>query len=366
MIKSNAHTTAAIHFQLDVVDGKGRVVRRLPKKRNLILNQGLDFIGSAAADWQTCTNSVAVGTGALVTKRASGAVTISAAAGTLTASAGFFVAGDVGRVLKLNSGEEFIITGFTSATVVTSTNTASVAAVAGTIHYTTLTGLVTETERSSTVAPGGARTSVYDATLKTWTHTVILLTPVLATSRTYTEIGWSHNGTAGANLFGCAVISPSQTLGAGQRLRVTLAVVVKPSPMSIVSVNTGLAVGNALTELTGSAAGSVSFNWASLGTGSPALAGPSTSSEPSIGTTQVAGTNTLAAYTNGTYARTANFEFADSLGAITANSLRLYLGANVGGVLSSWRILFSAPLVKTGTDRVNGSFVFSWGRELVN
>jgi hypothetical protein len=54
------------------------------------------------------------------------------------------------------------------------------------------------------------------------------------------------------------------------------------------------------------------------------------------------------------------------LGAITANSLRLYLGANVGGVLSSWRILFSAPLVKTGTDRVNGSFVFSWGRELVN
>jgi hypothetical protein len=360
------HTSAAIDFQIDVIGRNGRTLRRLPKRRNLIPNSALDALGAQTCHWRTCTNSVAVGTGALTTKRASGATTITATAGALGASAGFFLAADVGRVLKLDSGEEYIITGYTSPTAASSSNLTNAAASPGTIHYTTLTGLVTETERSSTVAPGGSRVSAYDATLKTWTHTIILLTPILATARVYTEIAWSWDNGAGGPIFGLAPISPSVNLGSGQRLRVTISVVVKPSPMAPVAVSAGLAVGNFSCERTGSDAGRVHFREVWLGTSGPALAAPSTSSSPSIGTFIQAGTCAFAGYSNGTYKRVLNFEFADSLGAITAPSLRLNYGDNSGGVTCDARLLFTSPLVKTANDRVNGSIEYSWGRDLVN
>lgn len=361
-----SHASASVNFKIDVVGKNGRVVKRLPKRRNLILNTGLDAIGAQTCDWKSATNNVAVGTGALTVKRASGATTITPTAGTIVASAGFFLAADVGRVLKLNSGEEYLISGFTSATQVASLNLTSAAASAGTVHYTSLAGLVTETERSSTVAPGGTRVSTYDAGLKTWTHTVILLTPVLAVPRVYSEIGWSWAGSIGNPLFGCAPIAPTVSLGVGQRLRVTITVVVKPSPMVSTPVNVGLAVGNASNELTGNDAGRPFVNSVQLGTASNAIAAPSTSSSPAMGTVITAGTQTFSGYSNGTYKRTLTFQFADSLGAINANCLRISYGQQVANIVCDWRILFTSTLVKTANDRVDGTFEFSWGRELVN
>jgi hypothetical protein len=327
----------------------------------------LDAIGSGATDgFRKAIDAVAVGTGALTTKRASGVITITATAGALVSSAGLFLAADVGRILKLDSGGEYLLTAYTSPTQMTSSNLTNAAASPGSIHYVNLTGLVTETERSSTVAPGGAKVSAWDAGLGTFTHTVILLTPVLATARVYSEIGWSWTNTAGGALFGCAQISPTVSLGVGQRLRVTISLVVKPSPIVPTAVSAGLAVGNMLIELIGSDVGRVSVIDVLLGTASTALAGPSTSSSPSIGTTITAGTITLASYTNGTYKRTVNFQFSDALGAITANSVQIGTGQNGAGITSRTRILLSSPIVKTANDRVDGSFEFSWGRELVN
>lgn len=364
-MKLGFKTSASVEFQIAVLDRRGRVVRRLPKRRNLILNSGLDAIGNHTADWRTAINAVEVGTGALVTKRASGSIEISANAGALTADAGFFVAQDVGRILKLNSGEEYLISGYTSPTSATSTNLTNAAASPGAIHYVNLTGLVNPTERSTTVAPGGTRVSTWDGGLKTMTHTIVLLTPILAAPRVYTEIGWSWTGTSGQPLFGCAPITPSINLGVGQRLSVTISLVVKPAPVEVTAVNVGLAVGNCLIERVGADVGRPSWNGVYLSASSPALAGPSDSGEPSL-SGMMTGSTSAAGYTNGTFKRQLDFVFADSLGAISARSLRCSFGQNQNGIAYSWRLLLDAPLVKTANERINGSIEFSWGRELVN
>lgn len=359
-------TTASIFFQIDMLGRNGRCIRRLPRTRNLILNSLLDQVGSGNNQWLDAINNVAVGIGALTTKRASGAITISASGGNLLASAGFFSGADVGRILQLDTGERYLIATAPTSTTATSTNLTNAAASPGAMHYVNLTGLVNETERSATVAPGGTKVSVWDGGLGTMTHTVILLTPILATARVYSEIGWSWNSGAGTALAGCAPIAPSVSLGIGQRLRVTISIVVKPTPIISTPVSAGLAVGNILLEKMGSNVGRVNVQAVRLGTANTALSGPSTSSEPAIGTTILAGTTAFASYTNGTYKRTLNFQFADSLGAITANSLRLEVGDGTFGGFCSARILLSSPLVKTANDRVDGSFEYSWDRELVN
>ena len=359
-------TTASIFFQIDVLGRNGRCIRRLPRTRNLILNGLLDQVGSGNNQWLDAINNVAVGIGALTTKRASGATTISASGGNLLASAGFFSGADVGRILQLDTGERYLIATAPTSTTATSTNLTTAAASPGTMHYVNLTGLVNETERSSTVAPGGSKTSVWDGGLGTMTHTIILLTPILATARVYSEIGWSWAGSVGNPLAGCAPIAPSVSLGVGQRLRVTISIVVKPTPIVLTAVSAGLAVGNMLIEKIGTNVGRVNVQSVRLGTSSLALAGPSTSSEPAIGTSILAGTAAFTSYVNGTYKRTLNFQFADSLGAITANSLRLEGGDGTAGGNWNVRILLSSPLVKTANDRVDGSFEYSWDRELVN
>jgi hypothetical protein len=365
-LKLSAPLSASINFRIEKLGADGRALKRYKKRRNVIVNSGLDAIGAATADWKTATNNVAVGTGALVTKRASGATTITATAGALFANNGYFVAADVGRILLLDSGERYPITAYTDSQNVTSSNLTNAGPSPGTMHYTNISGLITETERSNTIAPGGNRTSTYDAVLKTWTHTVVLLTPVLAVPRVYSEIAWSWSSANGGPIFGCAPISPTASLGVGQRLRVTITMVLKPSPMTATAVNVGLAVGNMLTELTGSDCGRLTVNSVQLGTGSPALAGPSTSSSPNIGTTMNAGTVTFSGYVNGTYKRTLTFQFSDALGALNANSLRISTGSPSAGVISETRLLLTSTLVKTNNDRVDGTFEFSWDRELVN
>jgi hypothetical protein len=362
-------TKAAVEFQIEVIGRAGRVLRKLPKQRNLILNQGLDAIGNATCDFQSATNNVVVGTGALVVKRSTGAVTVTASAGTLTASSSFFVAQDVGRILKLNSGNEYLITGFTSATVVTSSNTANAAASAGAVHYVNQVGLVTETERSGTVAT--ARTSVWDGGLGTMTHSIQLLTPILAVSRVYTEIGWSWSATVAAtNVFGCAPISPSVNVGIGQRLRVTINLIVKPAPLTPQAVSVGLAVGNWQLEKAGSDVGCpgvATSQFAQLGSLGPALIAPTTGGTPAIGGVLLQVTGSLGTYSNGQYKRSATFQFPDTAGAVTANSLRLQAGPVVSGPrLYEYRLLFTSALVKTTNDRIDGSVEFRWGRELVN
>lgn len=365
-LKISSALSASINFLIEELGADGRVVKRHKKRRNVITDGGLDAIGADTANWRTATNNVVVGIGALVTKRASGATNITATAGALFADNGYFVAADVGRVLLLDSGERYTITGYTDAQNAASTNLTNAGPSPGTMHYTSITGLVTETERSNAIAPGGDRTSTYDATLKTWTHTIVLLTPVLAVPRVYSEVAWSWSSTNGGPIFGCAPISPTASLGVGQRLRVTITTVVKPSPMTATAVNVGLAVGDMLAERTGSDHGRVAASSVVLGTGAPALAGPSTSSSPNIGTVITAGTLTLSGYVNGSYKRTLTFQFSDALGAINANSLRIAHGGITGGTICETRLLLTSTLVKTTNDRVDGTFEFSWDRDLVN
>ena len=51
---------------------------------------------------------------------------------------------------------------------------------------------------------------------------------------------------------------------------------------------------------------------------------------------------------------------------MNARSLRIDIGDNQAGVICNWRLLLTSVLPKTANDRVDGTFEFSWDRELVN
>jgi hypothetical protein len=358
-------TQAGIEFQIDVLDADGATLRSLPKRRNVILNQGLDRIG-AGKTWTDVISYVAAGTGALVTKRASGSVTVSASAGTLTASAGYFVAADVGRIFKFDTGQECTITAYTSATVVTTSNTATIAAAAGTLHCVNLTTLVTETDRSSTVST--ALSQSWDSANSTLTFSITLLTPILTTARVYSEIGWSDSSSG--NLFGCAPISPSQSLGIGQRLKVTINLALVVGPTTPTALNgSGLNVGSQVIGGLSSAypAHNAIILSPTVATGPYLFTTPLTlantnfgTSSFSYGTSMSPSTYTLNTYVSGSYTRSAAWYWADTKGAITAYGM--YLSYNY----AVFQIRFTTPIEKTANDRIDATFTWSWGRTLVN
>lgn len=226
---TNIQQGASVRYTLQILE-RGKIVRTIPTKKNLILDQGLDGIASRA--WVTAFEYAAVGTGTEPTRRDTGAVTVSRAGSTLTASAGFFIASDAGRLFKFDSGEEVRITAYTSATEVTTADSGAIAADAGTVWYVNQTALQTESKRTNTYGTdsGDNGTTFLTDTL-TFKRSFIFSAEVGTV--TYREIGWSHTGAAGANLFGRDLLAGSGvTLVAGQQLKAICELSVKLSPAS--------------------------------------------------------------------------------------------------------------------------------------
>lgn len=135
-------------FRVQVID-KGEVIRETDWQPNLILDQGMDN----AASQLLCDLflSCAAGTGNTPTEDDSGAITATTSGTTCTSSAGFFAAGDVGKLLRFDTGQKAYITAFTSTTQVTLGATLSVgSATQFTLYRVAQTGLATESMRTST------------------------------------------------------------------------------------------------------------------------------------------------------------------------------------------------------------------------
>lgn len=382
--RENIKQSAAVLYTVAVLDAAGREVRRLPRKRNLILDQGLNAV--AARSWVANITHAAVGTGTTPTKRDSGAITFSRAGSVITASANFFDVTDVGRLFKFDSGEEAYITAFTDAQNVTVSIAGTVAASEGTVWYVNQTGLAVESKRTNTYgSDSGDNGSTF--VRPSWTFKRTFIFSVESGSVTYQEIGWSHTATAANNLFGRDLISGGVSLIAGQQLKVILELVVTLSPSE------STAWSNVITGW--SQDGNHGIECCSLDSVAPAAPGTPTGSgvlEPSNGTLyfslststtalQVAQVGSISpggvigarlatgreAYVPGNF----YVEFKPTWGPTIGNSASIrsiFLDYSDGSNFnrSIYRVLLAAAETKAGTHKLELTFRFSWQRTLVN
>lgn len=220
---------AAVHYSVNVLNPDGTVARRIPRKKNLILDSGLDLV--ASNPWAYLTLYAAAGTGTDPVRRDTGAINLSRSGTTVTADAGFFEAADVGRLIKFDSGEEMYVTAYTDTTHVEVDQSGTIAAGPGTVWYVNRTGLAAETKRTNTYGSNsGDNETTYVGGTFTMKRTFVFAAE--AGSVTYNEIGWSPINTSGNNLFGMDIISGGASLSAGQQLQVVVQLSITLSPQN--------------------------------------------------------------------------------------------------------------------------------------
>tara|TARA_R110000803_G_scaffold188111_2_gene250524 strand:+ start:3901 stop:5136 length:1236 start_codon:yes stop_codon:yes gene_type:complete len=220
-------STPGVKFKISIIRAKTGLTELISEGENLILDSGLTLWGSNLG--AELTQSVAVGTSTVPTQRDSSTTTCSQALTTVTASAAFFEAGDVGRLLKFDTGEEKLITTFTSTTIVEVDDSATVAADEFTIWYVDQTGLQAESARGNTRrTDSGDNETTLSAGV--FNHKRTHLMAAVGAGVTYNEIGWAVSNTPGNNLFNRAIISGGATLVIGDQLLVesNLEIVLSP------------------------------------------------------------------------------------------------------------------------------------------
>jgi hypothetical protein len=158
--------------------------------KNLLLDKFMD--GLAVNPFNTLRNYLAVGTGSNEVQRLGGALTASQAAATVTSSAAFFLAGDVGSDVVFSTGERAKITAFVNTTTVTVAVSQNVAATTFRVEFVNQTALQTEVQRTSSNG-GFGDVSNYSAggNLHTTDYTISRVV-TLAANQTLTEFGFSE------------------------------------------------------------------------------------------------------------------------------------------------------------------------------
>jgi hypothetical protein len=372
------HTRAAVFYRASVLDSAtGLEVAALPRKKNLILDQGLDRV--ATQRWKDCITYAAAGSGSTPTRRDSGAVTVSRAGSTLTASAGWFVPGDVGQLFKFNTGEEVEITAYTSATQVTTATAGAIAAAAGTMWAVNQTGLDAELRRTNTYGnAGGDNTLTLDGGADTLTQRRTFIFPPEAGLVTYREVGWSDAGVAGNNLFGRDVLpGAGLTLAAGQQLKIVLDLVLSVELLAPEAANTLPWSGGTAEQQLENLAWDAYFNpsyaaagyvFLSVSTAAFAAARATEDGNPGdpLAGTSYAVAAQAEAYVAGSYERAFYGVFTLNDGnsvAIRSAGYGWYYDTLLYPVL---RVKFSANQTKDTEHTLRLDFRHSWGRVLVN
>lgn len=381
------HISASVLFLLDAVrqNAAGEIVSVRPvcKGKNLLMDGGLDALATLA--WPALFAFFGLSTTPATLRRDSGVTTISRTGNTLNASASFFEAADVGRVVVLQGdAQEMRVTGYTSGVAVTVGGVArDVSARQGTVLHVSQTGLPSEgpIARFSTLSTNSdAHGYLWDGVsgvLSTW---VTRLSAEAAVDTTYKAIGWFRSST-GANLSGVANINGGvgDTLLAGEMYRVRLQLNRKIGPLTPVAKVapiTGWAADT--TEQVERVALKV---WSAAG----AISSPSGEElEPSVAPSCSAYTQALAlrvptmafvesptgliklnfstvaaGYANGSFTR----QFVATLTSADANSAA-WRTFSLGYNACAFRVLLSANCAKTTDDSLVLTFEKSWGRDL--
>lgn len=375
-----------MHYRTEILNPDGSVARRSPWKHNLVLDQGLNNV--ATDFWAAQTGNCAIGTGVPTLRRDSTPTTFTQAGTTLTASAGFFVSTDVGKIFKWGTGSagaELRITGFTSATVVTvGTSATQSTPTIGTIWYVDTTGLVTETKRTNNCSlNAGDNQSTFS--VDTWTHKRTFLFPVESGSVTYKEIGWSNQSAAGANLFGIDQISPGDSLSAGQQYKVIVSLTIKFSPTSPQAVadfgNNGfVTAGNAGFEGVDTSTiapvtsnGGITATYADLEpcdknslSARGYLATATWTQSNLTGSTVALPGGSIAKTSRSSAAYTAGTFYRDFSNVWDTTVVATVFGIIIGASSIGFSDKFTASQTKDGTHTLTVVFRLSWGRILTN
>lgn len=377
-VRPLVHTSACVRYQTRILNPDGSVASERAFKNNLILDQGLNNV--AASSWSQLFQYCAVGTGTTPVKRDSGLTTFTRAGTTVTASANFFEAADVGRLFKFDSGAEMYVTAYTDPLNVTVGTSGTIAAAEGTVWYVNQTGLTAETARTQTQS-GGATENKSTFSVNTWTHQRQFLFPAVGAPVTYREIGWSH--TSGApNLFGRDIIPGARdSLSAGQQYQVIVTLILTISPSTITAapeVGTGgmVTVGTINFQYIGSRAFSTLYD-----TNVRSLEPSATWDQSSVKAANATftlnagpsnwggnisggeGANLYpSAYSAGSFSRSRTGTFA----VTQANyAIHGYIFQDDGGngVLA---LKFTAPFTKDSLHTLSVVLTLTWGRTLVN
>lgn len=381
---------AKVRFKTGVLNPDGTFKQLRDWKRNLILDSGLDSV--ASRNWVDNIAFGVIGTGNNPTDRDSGAVTVTVVSGVATASAAFFEAQDVGRLLRLDTGETGYITAFTSTTEV-DVSMADAGPGLFTIYYVNDTQLETEHKRSnsySLLSAGNGSVWAGSPTFA-WTFTRTFIFSAEAAPVTITEVGWSWGANPTA-LFGRQVLSGiGDSLLAGQQyvISVELTIAVGPSaqvPQADVGTNCDTTGDAVLESAMCNASAVTSFAYVASNGAVQGPSGRGETLEPwTTGTfKQIKGTlsaitletnttnglidagtwvavNTVGgSFTPGVWTRkfSATFAVAQLVGDITAVTL-------CGGWPNArgFTVLFDTPITKTGLQTFSCEFTLTWNRE---
>lgn len=320
----------------------GKVIKDNPFRKNLTYDIGLNAMARAATGTPTTLRcgpaSIArvcrIGDSTNAVKIASGAITFTQAAFTVTASAGFFTAAMVGAILKYGAagsgGVEYYITAFTSATVVTVDTSATVGATAGVVwmvQQSAMGNLLFTSSSYQTNATDNQTTFVTNVA----THQRTFTFPVQGAPYNVNEVGYTSQ-TAGTQVLGRIVLGSTDVVGTSNFYRVIILVTVTYTPAAPTAVgNIGVnwnTAGNAMMEFwcvagidsTGAVNGaSPNNNFASL----------DASSEYSGFLGNTSGGMYLIARIGATYAQNASISTAMGLSWGTLNTNFLQVDSNV-------------------------------------
>jgi hypothetical protein len=253
-----------VKVKTKIMDAKtGRCVKESPWRKNLILDAGLDGLAYRTSQslntsgFANLTTRAAIGSGTNPNSIASGAVTFTQAATTVTASAGFFTAGMVGGILKYGAGSagvEYYITAFISTTQVTVDTSATVGATVGTVWMVQQTTLQTPiSDNTAYLTSAGSNSTTFNATSLVHKRTFLFG----AGPYTVNEIGYAPVAPSGnANrVAGRLVLPSSDVVGASNFYVVILSLTVSfapATPLAVGNVGTNInTAGNAMIEYSG-------------------------------------------------------------------------------------------------------------------
>ncbi len=350
-------------------------------KDNLILDSGLDKLGTVDAEacfrWCLFGNQVSPDPVA----RNSGAITFTTVGAACTASANFFSAADVGRLIKFDDagGQERYITAFTSATLVTlgSAPSPAIAANTATVWYVNQTALQSDYSNTNSYQQnGGDNGTSWSGGTRTMKRTYI--GAAVVGSVTLTEIGF-NNTNSNASLFDRDIIVGGVGLINGDQPTAIAQFIQTFTP------TTPVALGNVATGFDSS--GDFQLCWVDAnvtyvqangnGTGNDGMEPPSNSGSafslkqatftiPAFNTSVGAGSpvqatgGSLAGYTPGSFFRdkTASYD-------VTRGN-----GTNYGIIFGFFEygtaLKFTTPFIKLNTQTLDFTFRWSWQRILHN
>lgn len=409
LLPARQPTRFGVRFKTELCDADGKVERTLtPWTRNMITDFGMNNLPVSGVH-VLCNYLNLSSTGQTLKRVASGIdftvtwsdpVTIN-----VTADAGFFEAGDVGRTLFINhaSWPELLITNFNNSQDIdcVARNSAWLpgftppSSPAGPytsvgVHYTNQNSLAAEFTRFNTYDTGSAdnNAELTDSANSRFIHQRIFLSAVVTGSPwTINALGWSNNS---ANLLGQATLSGADTVPVGKRYRVTLQVRSGYTPINLsgVSLDWGATIGTHTCDLRQERIGKdssvnrpnilmplafpSSMDQTSSQTGALTLV--STQWEGDAGYTSVSRAQTSytdmvtqAAYSAGTFMVTKTGRWPESV-TIT-NATGLYIGGQVSGTMTFPPLTIkptSGTITKPNGWRMELAIPVHWTRQLIN